>query len=249
MYEIADLILEYKTTTSNHSLQKILDMLTPFIRAKANKVHPFYREDVIQELRLGTVTVIHHLNILTPALDDNLFHQNINYLFLTQKNFSAESIQTIFPYPYFVSFLKETGVQILRDAFLTQNTVPIQNLFLKFNLRNQFFHILEKKYTSVLCSFYRKFSSSIALESRSLNMKNDRGVEYIEEVKSSYSSFKINLEKYGIQKEDAEFIMLFLDGTKILTQEKVSKLLGTTQQNISKKVITLRKKYQGKLLN
>lgn len=43
MYEIVDLILEYKTTPNNQLLQKILDILNPYIRAKANKVHPFYR--------------------------------------------------------------------------------------------------------------------------------------------------------------------------------------------------------------
>lgn len=73
-------------------------------------------------------------------------------------------------------------------------------------------------------------------------------MERIEELPSAYTDLSINLEKYGIQKEDASFLMLFMDGSVILSQEKVSKLLGTSQQNISKKIVALRKKYQGKLL-
>lgn len=247
MYEIVDLILEYKTTPNNQLLQKILDILNPYIRAKANKVHPFYREDILQELRLGTVLVIQRLNLLAISLDKELF-QTKNYIYLSERNFSLDAIQRIFPNPYFLSFFKETGVEILKNAFITKNLYPIQQLYKKFTIRNQFYHILEKKYNSILYSFYRKYSSCISLETVSLNMKNPRGIERIEELPSAYTDLSINLEKYGIQKEDASFLMLFMDGSVILSQEKVSKLLGTSQQNISKKIVALRKKYQGKLL-
>ncbi len=55
-------------------------------------------------------------------------------------------------------------------------------------------------------------------------MKNPRGIERIEELPSAYTDLSINLEKYGIQKEDASFLMLFMDGSVILSQEKVMNL-------------------------
>ena len=88
MYEIVDLILEYKTTPNNQLLQKILDILNPYIRVKANKVHPFYREDILQELKLGTVLVIQRLNLLAISLDKELFQtNNFIYLFIWKKFF------------------------------------------------------------------------------------------------------------------------------------------------------------------
>lgn len=247
MYEIMDWIIEFRKTQKEIYLEKILKQVEVFILKTAKKVDSLYREDVIQELRIGTIDVIKKIKINVNQVDYFYFNK-FNFKRLNRRGFSFDSIESIFPIAYFSSFIHEVGIEVLKKAFFSKSDyLVLNNLFMKFNVQNQFISILQKRYSSIIASFYRKNANYITLEMKILNRKDENGKERIEEIEAPIVKPIHLLEQYGFSEEELIFLNLFIDKHRLLTQKEVSEKLNVTQQYVSKKLREIKKKYQKKL--
>ncbi len=247
MYEIIDWIRGFRQTSNEMYLEKILNQLEVFILKTAKKVDSLYREDIIQELRIGTVDIIQKIKLYTNQVDYFYFTQT-NLKKLRNAQFSFDSIQTIFPVPYFSSFIHEVGIDLLKKAFFSKNDYSIlNNLFIKFNAQNQFISILQKRYSSIIAGFYRKNGNYLALEMKILNRKDENGKERLEEIEAPIIYPTYALDQYGFSEEEITFLNLFIDKHRVLTQKEVAEKINVTQQYVSKKLNQIKKKYQCKL--
>ncbi len=229
MYEIASLILEYKENQSEMILAQIYSILKPLILKYSKKVSVLYQEDILQELMMGTFSIIQQMKIQVPEIDKETFRDIVN-----QKNSSKK---------YYSNFIQEVEQHQLMHLLLADNFQEITELFHKFCIRNQFYYLLEQRYHSIIATFYRENSNYFYYEIRILNVVEDSGIEKIEQLASSETQ-KCDFELYGISKKDASFLKFFIDGNCILSQQEVADKLGVSQQSISKRLKGLRKKYK-----
>ena len=145
---------------------------------------------------------------------------------------------------YIKNFIDETGIDFLEKVFLNHDYYAnFIETFIKFNFRNQFFYLLEKRFDTVIAGFYRKNADYFSKEQAILNRETDEGDEYIDLIPDSTQN-KISFEKLGIAKKDIEFLNLFINGDKVYSQTEVAKRLGTSQQYISKRIREIRDKYK-----
>lgn len=232
MYEIASLILEYKENQSEVILDQIFTLLQPMILKYSKKVSVLYQEDILQELMMGALSIIEQMKIQVPELDQETFMNIVN------QNISSKK--------YYSSFIQEVEKDQLIDLLLPENFQEVKELYKKFCIRNQFYHILEQRFTSIISTFYRENSKYFYYEIRILNLVEDHGIERIDQL-VSLETQNYDFELYGIEEKDASFLKLFIDGNCLLSQKEVADKLGVSQQSISKKLKSLRKKYKFKL--
>ncbi len=180
MLKIVDLILEYKETHKESYAAEILKIIMPMIMSKAKSIRPDYKEDVIQDLKTSLFAVINIAIYKDVELSNSIFtNENLNYLM--KEKFSKESLLKIFENKYIINFIEESGVDIVKGAFQSlDNNILFQNNFSKFNFRNQFFNILNKRFDSVIASFYRKNIDYLTKEQTILNRETAEGDEYID---------------------------------------------------------------------
>lgn len=247
MYEIMDWIIKYQKTKEENDLGRIVKRLEPLIYSTSLKVAAPYREDLIQELKMGIVNIIQTFKVSKKELDVSLFCYN-NLFLLEEQHFSSKSIYSLFSDSYFISFLREFGLEKFKISFicLKKRTNLIAN-FSKFNAQNQFFSILQKRFSSILSGFYRKNSKSFFSEIRSLNTINDKGRERIEEIEAPSLKRVSLLDQLDFSINDINFLKLFIEDNNLLTQLEVANKLGVSQQYVSKKLKEIKVKYKNKL--
>lgn len=243
MLRIVDLILEYKETRSEKSAKEILNIILPMIMNKSKNIRPDYKEDVIQDLKMNLFSVIDFAVLKDVILPIEWFNKE-NLCYLQQEKYSKEALIKIFKNIYIKNFIDEVGIKFLENAFMNKESYNLfKNTFIKFNFRNQFFNILEKRFESVIAGFFRKNAEYFAKEQIILNRETDEGNEYIDLIPDS-SQRKISFEELGMARKDIDFLNLFIDGDKVYSQTDVAKKLGTTQQYISKRIRAIREKYK-----
>lgn len=244
MLKIVDLILEYKTSHSERSAEEIMNIVLPMIMNKVKLIRADYREDVIQDLKMSLFSIVNIAVFKDANIPESLFCKD-KLSFLRINNFSSESLMKLFNNKYIKNFIDESGIEVLENAFVDENGyIKFKSNFAKFNFRNQFFNLLEKRFESVLASFYRNNMDYLTKEQTILNRFTEEGDEYIDLIPDN-SPKKIDFEKLGMSKKDIEFLNLFIDGNKVYSQTEVAKMLGTSQQYISKRIREIRDKYKG----
>ncbi len=243
MLKIVELIIEYKETRSEKSASEIIKIILPMINNKVKNIRLDYREDVIQELKMNLFSIIEIAVFKDIDFPIELFTIN-NLIYLQQENFSPQALIKIFNNKYIKNFIDETGIDFLEKVFLNHDYYAnFIETFIKFNFRNQFFYLLEKRFDTVIAGFYRKNADYFSKEQAILNRETDEGDEYIDLIPDSTQN-KISFEKLGIAKKDIEFLNLFINGDKVYSQTEVAKRLGTSQQYISKRIREIRDKYK-----
>ncbi len=243
MLKIIELIIEYKETRSEKSASEIIKIILPMINNKVKNIRLDYREDVIQELKMNLFSIIEIAVFKDIDFPNELFTLN-NLKYLQKENFSPQALIKIFNNKYIKNFIDETGIDFLEKVFLNNEFYEsFIKTFIKFNFRNQFFYLLEKRFDTVIAGFYRKNADYFSKEQVILNRETDEGDEYIDLIPNSTQN-KISFEKLGMSKKDIEFLNLFIDGDKVYSQTEVAKRLGTSQQYISKRIREIRDKYK-----
>ncbi len=246
MYEIVDLIRKYKKFKQDSILKEIIDLLQPIFLKYLKKIPQTYKEDFLQELIMGTHLVIINMKFHECIFEEEKFNFE-NEQYLSSKGFTLKNIQTIFSNPYLLSFIQDVGIEFFKKAFHNPYKKEFKILFFKFNIRNQFYHILGKRFDSLLATFYRINTNYFLNENRILNLMTNKGIEQVEGIPSKTYACNIRLERYGIEKQDIPFLLLFIDGTYILSQREVAQKLGVSQQSISKRLKIIRNKYHFQL--
>ncbi len=248
MLKIVDLILYYKNSHNEKTAEEIIKIILPMITNKAKLVRSDYREDIIQDLKMNVFSVIELAIYKKIELPESLFIKD-NLCLLETNNFSEETLNQVFKNKYIKNFIKEVGTDILKNAFISKKGyIKFKNNFEKFNFRNQFFNILSKRFDSVLATFYRNNMSYFTKEKIILNKLTEEGNEFIDFIPDN-SPKKVSFEQLGMSKKDIEFLKLFIDGDKVYSQTEVAKILGTSQQYISKKIKEIRNKYKEMIKN
>lgn len=248
MLKIVDLILYYKNSHNEKTAEEIIKIILPMITNKAKLVRSDYREDIIQDLKMNVFSVIELAIYKKIELPESLFIKD-NLCLLETNNFSEETLNQVFKNKYIKNFIKEAGTDILKNAFISKKGyIKFKNNFEKFNFRNQFFNILSKRFDSVLATFYRNNMSYFTKEKIILNKLTEEGNEFIDFIPDN-SPKKVSFEQLGMSKKDIEFLKLFIDGDKVYSQTEVAKILGTSQQYISKKIKEIRNKYKEMIKN
>lgn len=243
MLKIVDLILEYKTSHIERTAEEIMNIVLPMIMNKVKLIRADYREDVIQDLKMSLFSIINIAVFKDADILESLFSKD-NLTLLKLNNFSNEIRIKLFNNKYLKNFIDESGIEVLENAFIDESGyMKFKIDFAKFNFRNQFFSLIEKRFDSVLATFYRNNMDYFTKEKMKLNRLTTDGDEFIEFVPDN-SRKKINFEKLGISKKDIEFLNLFIDGDRIYSQTEVAKILGTSQQYISKRIKEIRNKYK-----
>lgn len=243
MLKIVDLILNYKDTHKEKTAEEILNIIMPMIMNKVKPIRVGYKEDVIQELKTNLFSVINIAIYKNVELPVSIFNED-NLSFLKSKDYSVEAIVSVFHNKYIKNYIDEVGIVILEEAFQKkEKSQKFMMNFSKFCFRNQFFNILDKRFDSVIAAFYRNNTDYLTKEQLMLNRETEEGDEYIDLI-PDHSQRKISFEKLGFSKKDIDFLNLFIDGDKVYSQTEVAKMLGTSQQYISKKIKKIRKKYK-----
>lgn len=243
MLKIVDLILEYKDTHKEKTAQEILNIIMPMIMNKVRSIRADYKEDVVQDLKTNLFSIINIANYRNIELSVSLFSKD-NLNFLKSKDYSVEAIISVFNNKYIKNYIDEVGIDILEEAFETKEKYQefIIN-FSKFSFRNQFFNILDKRFDTVIATFYRNNTDYLTKEQMMLNRETDEGDEFIDLIPDN-SQQKISFEKLGFSEKDIKFLSLFIDGDKVYSQTEVAKRLGTSQQYVSKRIREIRRKYK-----
>lgn len=247
MFELIDWIRLYQKTKEEQYFKRILNQVETLMIKTSKRVEKSYREDLIQELTIGTFDVISKITIFENRLDKSLFTTE-NYISLMADNFSIVKVYQIFHNDYLCNFLNQIEFDLFIHSFTNEQAfLVLDDLFMKYNAQNQFFFILQKRYTSILASFYRKNRNYFSLEVKLLNRPSPKGNEYVESIEDKSSHSKAFLEQYEFTTEEKNFLYCFIEGNYVLTQQEVAQKIGTSQQNVSKKLSAIKKKYQFQL--
>ncbi len=243
MLKIVDLILEYKDTHKEKTAEEILNKIMPMINKKVKSIRADYKEDVVQDLKTNLFSIINIANYRNIELSVSLFSKD-NLSFLRSKDYSVEAINLVFNNKFIKNYIDEMGIDILEGAFETKEKYQEFIIdFSKFSFRNQFFHILDKRFDTVRAAFYRNNIDYFNKEQMMLNWETDEGDEFIDLIPDN-SQQKISFEKLGFSEKDIKFLSLFIDGDKVYSQTEVAKRLGTSQQYVSKRIREIRRKYK-----
>lgn len=242
MTNIVELILSYRKTHSEEVLKKILDSLFPMMLKRLKKIPKKDQEDILQEFKMGLYSLILKFEFQPKEIDSDLFNSENKNRLLNNDTFE-ETVMEIFHNPYILCFLKTDHTNFWCAFESEEGYRLFTESFFRFNAQNQFLSVLNQRLNSIVADFFRKNENYFKYEKRILNRKNGHGQEFLYQLKDKQKEV-ISFLELGFSQEDAQFLSLFISGSKINSQAEVAYQLGISQQSVSKKMKQIYEKYK-----
>lgn len=140
-----------------------------------------------------------------------------------------------------------------RQDIYQEVLMKIHNAIFKFNIKiindndlkiieAQFKKYINKIIVSVTKDFLKDKTNKFHHNLIQLNKINDDGIEVIETIKDESIVEESKFWIYSFDNKEVEFLNLFIDNNRILTEKEVVKKLGITQQAVHKRKNNIIKK-------
>lgn len=139
---------------------------------------------------------------------------------------------------YYKAFVNKYKIELLEISN------EIKNLEYKlFCNENQFIKYLNTSLNNKIIDYYRNYKSNLLNNAISLNSYIYEDVELIETIEDKAYQKTDFFDMYNFSEKELEFLKCFLENGKVLSEEKVAKKLGISQQAVNKKKKKIIKKY------
>lgn len=228
-------VLEYQKNQSDLVFQEIVIIMTPLINAQVSKINRIYTQDLKQELLLTIYKVL-----LKFKLDKELISKNLKLI-------EIKSIyDTVISHKYYDSFKLKYQYNISVYTSNEDDLVKVINEFYLFCCENKFKKYMKLALNRKVIDFIRKYKINFETKIISLNSVSENDEEELL-YKIIDKSSLINYQKTDyslLSTKDIEFLDLFYVDNKKLTEKEVAKILGVSQQAVSKRLNKIKNKFK-----
>lgn len=241
------LIIEYKKDKSDALFMKIVERMNQLIKYHVNKISSTYREDLYQEMLISLDEAINVFEINENIkVESELFNYD-NLLKI--KKLKYKHLNQIMHGKYFEGFIAMYGKSLFESAF--NDKTKLEELIYEYKLfcnENQLIEYLKSTFKNRRISFYREHVAKPDSTLISLNTPIGNDIELIDIIPDNYHSVDESILYYeSLSSEENEFLNMFYERDRVLTETEVAKRLGVSQQAVSKrKRRILRKLYYKK---
>jgi RNA polymerase sigma factor (sigma-70 family) len=204
-----------------------------FSNAKVSKINRICTQDLKQELLLTIYKVL-----LKFKLDKELISKNLKLI-------EIKSIyDTVISHKYYDSFKLKYQYNISGYTSNKDDLVKVINEFYLFCCENKFKKYMKLALNRKVIDFIRKYKINFETKIISLNSVTENDEEELL-YKIIDKSSLINYQKNDyslLSTKDIEFLDLFYVDNKKLTEKEVAKILGVSQQAVSKRLNKIKNK-------
>lgn len=224
-------VLKYQKTKEDEIFNNIINEFEKVINYNVIKMPKNYREDLRQEILMAIFIAIPKFKVNKNLLDDTINDLEI-----------LEIYYEIIKNKYYDLFIDKFHI-VKIDVNNVKTLKNLINEFYNFCNENQF-----RKYINVISNnktidFYRKYKIALEKEKISLNIVYDNNEEYIDKIIDEKKQNNRESNYVSINEKDVQFLKLFYDDNKKLTEREVAKKIGVTQQAVSKRLKRIINKY------
>ncbi len=239
------LIIEYQNNKSDYLFMKIVQSFHKLMKYEINKIDRVYQEDLYQEMLINLYNAINSFKV-NENIKVELEQFNYENLLLI-KELNYANINQIMHGKYFKGFVEMYDKVLFELAF--SNDAKLQEFIYEYKLfcnENQLIAYLKSTFKYTRVSFYRNYLVKQNSKIINLNTPIKDNLELLDIIPDpSYSQDESILYFESLSKDDNEFLNLFLEKNKLLTEIEVGQKLGLSQQAVNKR----KRKIISKLIN
>lgn len=226
MNKLIKKVILYQRTQDNLTFNEIIIDLRENIDIQKVKIPKKYRTDLEQELLIEIYKGIINYKPKNQIISNNTNIDEIDELY-----------SRIIENKYFESFKNKYKI----DSY--KSKIKIINEFYLFYNENQFKNYINKICERTRIDFYRTYKIKDEIKIISLNLMNDDNDELLNHIIDPSTLPKRDLMNYELlTSEDISFLnILYKDNIK-LTQCEIAKMLGISQQAVSKRLNKIKNK-------
>lgn len=225
MNQLIKLVEKYQKEESDIILNLIFEKIKPMLIKYRNKVPKFYQDDLNQEMLMRTHKLIKDFKI----------NSNYKIILVNEENIDYKLIENNL---YLQKFLKIYQRETLDNSKLNQE----YNLFCN---EKQFINCLNIRLKSTYIDFIKKNKNYINQNIISLNQINLENIEMIDAIIDDFEPIEtLLLGKHNLTNDELNFILEFMEKGRILSETKVGKKLGISQQAVNKRKKKIINKYK-----
>lgn len=115
--------------------------------------------------------------------------------------------------------------------------------YVLFCNENQFIRYLNKSLSNIVSDFYRDYKEEFSVTIVSLNDLIYENLELIDVIPDTTYEKNSLFDKYSFTDKEINFINTFIEDRKVISEDKVAKKLGISQQAVNKKKTKIINKY------
>lgn len=226
MNKLIKKVLLYQRNRDDELLNEIINNLRKNIDVQKAKIPERYKSDLEQELSIEIFKGIINYKPKNKIISKKIIIDEINELY-----------NQIIKNRYFESFKNKYKI----DSY--KSKIKIINEFYLFYNENQFKNYINKICERTRIDFYRTYKIKDEIKIISLNLMNDDNDELLNHIIDPSTLPKRDLMNYELlTSEDISFLnILYKDNIK-LAQCEIAKMLGISQQAISKRLNKIKNK-------
>lgn len=226
MNKLIKKVLLYQRNRDDELLKEIINNLRKNIDIQKAKIPERYKSDLEQELSIEIFKGIINYKPKNRIISKKISIDEINELY-----------NRIITNKYFESFKNKYKI----DSY--KSKIKIINEFYLFCNENQFKNYINKICERTRIDFYRTYKIKDEIKIISLNLMNDDNDELLNHIIDPSTLPKRDLMNYEIlTSEDINFLnVIYKDNIK-LTQCEIAKMLGISQQAVSKRLNKIKNK-------
>ena len=228
MNKLIKKVILYQRTQDNLTFNEIIIDLRENIDIQKVKIPKKYRTDLEQELLIEIYKGIINYKPKNQIISNNTNIDEIDELY-----------SRIIENKYFESFKNKYKIVSYKSK------IKIINEFYLFCNENQFINYINKICERTRIDFYRTYRIKDEIKIISLNLMNDDNDELLNHIIDPSTLPKRDLMNYELlTSEDISFLnILYKDNIK-LTQCEIAKMLGISQQAVSKRLNKIKNKFK-----
>lgn len=233
MNTLINKVQEYQQSNNDLIFEDISTILTPLINKKLSKIDKKYIQDLKQELWLSMYEAVLKFKLEKKEISINMKLSKIKVIY-----------DEVIKNKYFTSFKLNYNEFNSLDITKKDELVKLINEFYKFCNQNQFLKYIKTVINNKYIDFLRKHKND--KEIISLNIINDYDDEELlyKIVDENPTSINYEIDYSLLTNEEINFLKLFHKDNRKLKEIEVAKILGISQQAVSKRL----KKIKNKLI-
>lgn len=228
MNKLIKKVLLYQQTKDDLIFNDIITNLRKNIEIQKSKILRKYRSDLEQELLIEIYKGIIKYKPLNEVISKKTSSDEIDKIY-----------NQIIKNKYFVLFENKYKL----DHKKNNDKFSLINEFYLFCNENQFRNYINKICERTRIDFYRTYKIKDEIKIISLNLMNDDNDELLNNLIDPSTLPKCDFINYDfLTKDDINFLNLFFKDNKKFTQSEIAKILGISQQAVSKRLNKIKNK-------
>lgn len=236
MNQIIKLVARYQIELSDELFIKIVEKFLKLINYYCNKVD-LYKDDLKQELLMKLDNIAKGFKLVNISVDKTLFTEEHISMIKYKK---YKNVNKVMNSNYINGFIKKYGKELFDESFLSEKKRKIfLNEYSLFCNENQLLKYINIAFKNCFLIHLNMYTKDNVL---SLDEMKDEGFELIDnnQVKDKKEIMDLSI----LKKKEKDFIKKFIDNGKLLSERKVAKILGISQQAVNKRKKKIILKYK-----